>query len=83
MTLELMTAFLNKLGYSIKEDTEVRSVNYNGHAQSVEVKVFNVYYRNQVMTNFLLYLKGSDRIKWVYDHEREKLSESVALTIIK
>jgi hypothetical protein len=79
MTLDLMTAFLNKLGYSIKEDTEVRSVNYNGHAQSVEVKVFNVYYGGSNMTNFLFHLKGSDRISWVYAHEREKLTESIAL----
>lgn len=71
-SLQEMISALEKVGYTIKKETEVETVSYyQEQTQDVEQSVYNVYYKGNRI-DLWDYLYGSKRLEAVFEQEVRK-----------
>jgi hypothetical protein len=72
-TLQEMISALERIGYTVKNETEIEIVNYYNTDQEVERNVYNLYYKGQIITDQLFpHWFGTKRLEWVFEREVQK-----------
>jgi len=72
-TLSEMISALERIGYTIKEEQEIEHINHPGFTEERPYKVYNCYYRGNLMTDIgFERLGGVQRIERVFRYEVQK-----------
>ncbi len=70
-TVAEMEQSLRKIGYEIREETEIRDQRtYYDHVEEIPTKVTNVYYNGEKMASYMGY--GYSRLEFVFRAELHK-----------
>jgi hypothetical protein len=72
-TFEEMLKSLEKIGYECRMEEEIETIDYNGHEQHKAFKVWNCYYKGNLMTELGFdRLGGTQRLERVFKYEVSK-----------